>query len=364
MLYTLRYTDCHSTVQFVPQLSNYCASIQTTYDGQKAAEVIVNNVAVSDVLELHSRYPGATFQAASQFNCLEFISPSMLPEHGITVYAYDNTQGPACALACAAGTLYRNYFAPVFPTVAVAEELETNSGNKATAQVGQSREWQLNNLDLLEKVLENPQHNYWSVVNGYTFSIDERNLQELNKVLLSYRDQGRMDELRDLVKIGLQENVGVTFSSKWTVADADIRVNQCYCSALSCQYSGIRTEYWAALAQLILDAAYEATLWSAVINSYGQRMMEPTVTNEDDGFQMISREYSKPNRKEVFLTFVGGGVFGNDMRWIARAIGRGIAIVEKAGADLNVNLCHYRSVKEDIAAMIADECAAARSKKL
>jgi hypothetical protein len=35
-----------------------------------------------------------------------------VPEHGVTVYSGDPTQGPACALACAAGSVYRNYFCP------------------------------------------------------------------------------------------------------------------------------------------------------------------------------------------------------------------------------------------------------------
>jgi hypothetical protein len=65
-----------------------------------------------DVSKLHAdpQFKLATFQAASQFNCLEFVGPHMTPEHGITVYEGDRTQGPACSIACGAGTAYRNYF--------------------------------------------------------------------------------------------------------------------------------------------------------------------------------------------------------------------------------------------------------------
>ena len=35
-----------------------------------------------------------------------------VPEDGVTIYSADPTQGPACALACAAGSVYRNYFCP------------------------------------------------------------------------------------------------------------------------------------------------------------------------------------------------------------------------------------------------------------
>ena len=54
--------------------------------------------------------PGAVFQVASQFNCLEMVGPAVTPNHGITQYVLDKTQGPACALACPGGTLFRNYF--------------------------------------------------------------------------------------------------------------------------------------------------------------------------------------------------------------------------------------------------------------
>ena len=40
----------------------------------------------------------ATFQVASQFNCLEFISEQNTPEQGITRYVFDKTQGPACTV--------------------------------------------------------------------------------------------------------------------------------------------------------------------------------------------------------------------------------------------------------------------------
>jgi hypothetical protein len=72
-------------------------------------------VAVGDVRQMHQarENAGALFQVASQFNLLEMISPSVTPEDGVTRYAHDPTQGPACAIAAGAATIYRNYFAPV-----------------------------------------------------------------------------------------------------------------------------------------------------------------------------------------------------------------------------------------------------------
>lgn len=41
------------------------------------------------------------------------VGPDVTPEDGVARYEYDRTQGPACAMAAGAATIYRNYFAPV-----------------------------------------------------------------------------------------------------------------------------------------------------------------------------------------------------------------------------------------------------------
>ena len=73
------------------------------------------SVVTGDVREMHQapEYAGAIVQVASQFNALEMTGPSVSPEQGVTRYVHDRTQGPACAIAAAAATIYRNYFLPV-----------------------------------------------------------------------------------------------------------------------------------------------------------------------------------------------------------------------------------------------------------
>ena len=63
-----------------------------------------------DVRRMHiePENAGAVFQVASQFNLLEMTGPTVTPEHGVTGYAHDHTQGPACAIAAGAGTSWRN----------------------------------------------------------------------------------------------------------------------------------------------------------------------------------------------------------------------------------------------------------------
>ena len=67
-----------------------------------------------DVRSMHcsSENTAALFQVASQFNLLEMVSNDVTPEAGVTRYQNDRTQGPACAIAAGAATIWRNYFAP------------------------------------------------------------------------------------------------------------------------------------------------------------------------------------------------------------------------------------------------------------
>jgi len=272
--------------------------------------------AITDVLKMHNNNPGATFQAASQFNCLEFPSPGVTPECGVSGYAFDNTQGPACALACASGAVFRNYFA--VPA--------TNNPGVA----GQTEKSQINNLDGLEALLDNTTHGYWRVVNGYTFS-DADALRRLEAEISRRRATGGMEMLMESIKVGLHAHVGVDFVSRFKEVSVPTTVTQIYCSALSCAYSGVANEEWCSLAQLVLDASYEATVWAAVLNH-----------------QDVASEGSR----NVYLTMLGGGVFGNDPEWIGGAIGRAIAKASARCADINVVVCHYRSVKPELVSII------------
>jgi hypothetical protein len=98
-----------------PLLSDLRSEVLHNEDANKLKHeepVLTLDFVYGDVSVLHAdeQYRHSTFQAASQFNCLEFISPNITPEHGISGYQHDRTQGPACSIACGAGTAYRNYF--------------------------------------------------------------------------------------------------------------------------------------------------------------------------------------------------------------------------------------------------------------
>lgn len=326
------------------------------------------HIIVGDAFELHAQNLGAVFQVASQFNCLEFSSPRALPEHGVENYKYDNTQGPACALACAAGTVYRNYFAPC---------VRSSDGQ---VQIGQSQDCQINNLDLLESEVNNSEHQYWNIENGYTSSVDSRNLGDLNVMLRNLSHEERTAYIGK-IKIGLQRNVGVDFAKRYVPllglqpekamsssnnnTDVPFTVTQAYCSAVSCAYAGHDVSMWSSLAILVLHAMYEATLWAAVQNFIGY---PPTCSSSSSNSKSCDTSTSLNTKRDtVFLTFIGGGVFGNKTEWIASAIGRSMAEIQHncsvvgasfpEGRPLKVKICHYRCINESMVDAVSESYA-------
>ena len=210
--------------------------------GELRGRLRISNMS-GDVRSLHRRsaHRGALFQVASQFNLLEMVGPDVSPEDGVTRYVNDHTQGPACALAAGAATVYRNYFVPV------------------AGQNGQTRGRQIDCLRDLGAELGNESGDLWTMRNGYALCT-ERGLATIAQKL-SALDAHGIDALRDAIRIGIHSGVQVT-----DVEDAHL-VSQAFCSALPVSYSNIPSERWKSFAVLVLEGAYEATLWAAVVNA-------------------------------------------------------------------------------------------------
>ena len=252
-----------------------------------------------DVRRMHSEpaNAGALFQVASQFNLLEMVSDGVTPEQGVTRYQWDGTQGPACAIAAGAGTIYRNYFAPV------------------DGQPGQREDRQVDCLQDIGQALGNDQGRIWRMRNGYCLTT-EAGLATADEQLAAM-DEAQLDDLRGRLRIGVHWDVEVTDEG------AGHRVSQVYCSALPVSYNRIRkTEHWARFATLVLEAAYEATLLVALLNR---------------------REFESP---VVYLTLLGGGAFGNDWLWISGALRRAVLGVQ--GAGLEVRIVSYSTPSQDL----------------
>jgi hypothetical protein len=233
---------------------------------------------VGDVREMHQGNADALFQVASQFNLLEMTGPSVTPEDGVSRYAYDRTQGPACAIAAGAATIYRNYFALV----------DGAEGQTATRQLDGLAEIGLT----LEKRLERPVSTLWTMQNGYALC-SEDGLRAITRHLEDCSAE-EVDELRSRLRIGLHWDVEVTDSSSM------VRVSQAFCSGLPVSCGRAPAPLWRSFALLVLEAAYEATLISALLNAQRGRS------------------------NVVFLTQLGGGAFGNDASWIEAAMRRAL----------------------------------------
>lgn len=232
---------------------------------------------VADAKALHAdpANAGALFQVASQFNLLEMASPDVTPDRGITRYEGDRTQGPACAMACAPGTLYRNWLAQT-----TKEQID------ALARVGEA---------LGNAPDRKGRGRWWRMRNGYA--------------LLTGALPPDVPDHHDDLAIGLQVDTEVTLDG------AGHLVTQAYCSALPVAYSSVDPDAVEPLGRLVLNSAYEATLAAAVENA--------------------RRPQGRPT---VFLTLLGGGVFGNPVEWIVDAIERAVDLHADVALDIALDI--------------------------
>jgi hypothetical protein len=253
---------------------------------------------VANVQDLHidPKSADALFQVASQFNLLEMVSPNVTPERGVGIYENDRTQGPACAIAAGAGTIYRNYFVNI------------------DGQVGQSESNQVDCLADLGIALGNSDNRLWEMRNGYALATNE-GLAEISDRLQAATESER-DGLRKLLRIGIHWDTQVTLN------DSLHKVSQAYCSALPVAYSSHPSYLWEEFATLVLEASYEATFCAAIMNS------------------------ERTGNNTLFLTLLGGGAFGNITEWIVGAIQRSIELYKDR--DLDVAIVSYGSSEKCI----------------
>jgi hypothetical protein len=269
--------------------------------GHKVGKLSVSEV-VANVQHLHTdeSHADALFQVASQFNLLEMTDPVVTPEHGVGIYENDRTQGPACAIAAGAGTIYRNYFAVV------------------NGQTGQSTNNQIDCLLDLGTALGNSECRLWEMSNGYALAT-ERGLIEISNRLRE-ASESELDRLRQLLRVGIQWNTQVTLN------DCEHHVSQVYGSALPVDYCEHPQSLWTEFARLVLEASYEATICAAILNSV------------------------RNGNNKLFLTLLGGGVFRNDIEWIIGAIQRTLTIYRNAALDIYI--VSYSSSKQHVRQLV------------
>jgi hypothetical protein len=267
------------------------------------------NVVTGDVRQMHQspENAGALFQVASQFNLLEMVCLTVTPEQGVTIYQNDPTQGPACAIAAGAATIYRNYFAPV------------------GGDYGQTAERQFDGLadlgEALAAALKQPVETLWKMQNGYA-QCTRVGLDAIADHLGTLQPE-QVDVLRGKLCIGIHRDVEVTDAA----GKHRPLVSQAFCSALPVN-RGVPRPHWEAFGSLVLQAAYEATMLAAVLNA------------------------RRGGSKVVLLTELGGGAFGNDPAWIHAAMRRALEMM--SGFDLDVKLVSYRTPSRGILQIAKD----------
>lgn len=267
------------------------ASLHETLGSPSSGPALSYKDVFGNVATLHAdrALAGSLFQVASQFNVLEMAAPEVSPDAGITCYQHDRTQGPACAMACPAGTVFRNYF--INGTGQDCPEHQVNGLKEAHTL-------------LLGMQQHNPQplESFWSMQNGYCMP-ESHNALQVACALLDPSADGGVDRRRRFMD-------AITFGAHWDTqvrdhaAAAEAPVHEChkvaqiFCSALPVAYNEFPSKDWTHLATAVLQAAYEATL-AVAANLSKQRSNE---------------------RVPVYLTRLGGGVFGNNDEWIDAAI--------------------------------------------
>lgn len=237
-------------------------------------------------------------QATSQFNYLEMPNPHATPSFGLSYhYMCDPTvQGPRCATATPGSTWLRNWVL----TTGDAENRQFN-GLRAV----------LEELDAEERFV--------SMQNGYCLLHDSA-----PKTCIDGEGLEKLVEER--MKMGISIDAEVLTVDRPETAPADGRgyVANAWCSAVPWVQDDQRPLL--ELGKAVLKASYKATLLGAIAHQMDV----------------------------VYLTSVGGGVWGNSEEMIAEAIQGAIDEAGKCQRSLEVVILHFRRIGRLADLVLAD----------
>jgi hypothetical protein len=290
--------------------------------------VIIKNI-IGDITEIHKdiKNKNSLIQVASQFNCLEMKDPNITPENGITIYEHDYSQGPKCAIATPAALAYRNYLYNKLELNSddiqnasnssdqIPHRRQINHTNMSSLYIGQTKDKQINMAnDLLNYLKKFDNSINWNMQNGYLLFDDINSLQKINQLL---NNNDIFQFAKNIIKVGYHSDIGVCIDNiKYH------NLNHVYCSGLPISYHNHlfqNKDIWVNISKLFLEGQYENTLMLACLNN------------------LI-------NDKPVYLTMIGGGVFGMDHYLIKDAIKKSCVMIENMGYNLEVNIVHYREI--------------------
>ncbi|HEY2512983.1 MAG TPA: hypothetical protein VGI39_19080 [Polyangiaceae bacterium] len=248
--------------------------------------------------------PGALFQVASQFNCLEAPDAVVVP---VAEYFHDSTQGPRASISAFPGTILRHYSA-----------LRADGSFFVQEEDGPQ-------INLLASVCA---PGVAAVRNGYLTTRSIANAEAFLRAL---------DERFDTLRIGLHDGVEVVFGHDWLgpVATPAPRIAQALTSTLAAGgYGRLDDEdrTMLGIVRRLQRAAYLGTLLGAA--SLGKSF--------------------------AVLTLIGGGVFRNPVSVIWESI---LRAVDQVAPLLHRDLCvvvNGYALGRQLAARTLYEAAAAR----
>lgn len=228
----------------------------------------------------------AMIQVASNFNCLEVPSKYTPPNYGNLVENAhtDSTQGPAACFGPLAAYLYRAHF----------------------YEGGQTGIKQINLLEGVKKYFCTP-------INGkLTLSGNEQPIDSVDKVV-------------PLIKCGLHTNIPILFGREESGLNFELDephplIDQVFNASINLRDYGKRVAKsdLILINRALLRASYESAYLSAIYR----------------------------NRKVLYLTFVGGGVFGNPIPMILEEIVRAHKLYASKSELKRVVLCIYGEDKK------------------
>lgn len=246
-----------------------------------------NNLDVA-AFQASAENTGAVFQVASNFNGLETTHANQdITNQLITHYISDPTQGPSASISAAPGLIFRRYFLFYDKDTSIDEWGQDKQGNRQVNFLNEITQHGENNLPTMSRA-------------GY--------------VQFSNTMRKPSDADYKKIKIGYHSHTAVTFGARSGSNHATVPlpypvIDQVFAAAADFgSTNGFLKENAVAQewAQLLLNAAYQGALYAAFIN----------------------------NRKKIFLTLMGGGVFANDFSWICQAITRLENFIKASGLEV------------------------------
>lgn len=270
------------------------------------------NYELIDILSMQSlpTFNGATYLAASNFNCLEFVSRAQTAENGVTDYYADPTQGPYAALACGPSIVYRNYFVKHHDHI---------------GQIGKE-------INLLEKTGIPVVHGY-AMIKKDTDIVPDTSPEQSKSYSRSFVKwfSNIFKKKEELVipekfkdpknwQVGVHRNCEVVLTRNregmFSFAPPGRVSHHVYAAAFNFAYDVTLTNLTAAVSVEMLTAEYRATILAAWENS----LLYP----------------DKPGSMKLSLTLLGGGVFANPYDVICKAIEANIELIRESGLDVYI----------------------------